>query len=317
MQQGLNGIIVIDKPANITSAGVVAMVKKNLRVKKAGHTGTLDPFATGVMICCINKATKLARFFLGGNKKYEGILHLGVETDTQDLTGTVIATCDKVNFSEKTIISAFERFEGDIRQVPPVYSALKHNGIPLYRLARSGRPVQKPARCVFISYINIIDINFPDIRFEVSCSSGTYIRTLCADIGKLLGCGGHLKQLRRIECSGFTIKEAITLSALNQKCGVEKFSSRLYDQIISMSDALRDMPEQSADKILAEKIMHGKTITKKDFISVPDYNFGSMPDFICGENGFVKIVDENKDLIAVLNLKKDGYRYEYCSVFNN
>ncbi len=201
----MHGIFVIDKPENISSAAVVARLKKILGVRKAGHAGTLDPFATGVLVCCVNQATKLARFFLHSNKKYTAVLKLGVETDTQDLTGTVISRCEDINFDEKKIKSVFEKFKGAIEQVPPVYSALKHEGVPLYKLARQGKPVQKPPRPVFISCLNIIEINLPEISFEVSCSGGTYIRTLCADIGAELGCGGHLKELRRTESSGFPL----------------------------------------------------------------------------------------------------------------
>jgi tRNA pseudouridine(55) synthase len=149
-------IIVIDKPANISSAKAVATVKRILRADKAGHTGTLDPFATGVLVCCINSATKLARFFLNGNKKYNAVLHLGVQTDTQDSSGKIVASSDRTEFSDQMIHSAIKKFEGTIEQLPPVYSALKHKGIPLYRHARKGNPIQKPPRHVHISYIHSI-----------------------------------------------------------------------------------------------------------------------------------------------------------------
>ncbi len=301
MQHDSSGVLVVDKPANITSAKVVAFVKKMLGVRKVGHTGTLDPFATGVMVCCVNRATRLARFFLHSRKKYTAVLHLGVATDTQDSTGTIISTRDGVEFSEKTIRSVFKRFEGAIEQIPPVFSALKHKGVPLYKLARSGRPVQKPERSVFISYIKILEINPPVIRFEVSCSAGTYIRTLCADIGTALGCGGHLKELRRIESSGFTIMDAVTLPELEQLALSGKLSARL----ISMANALEGMPEHIADKALAEKIMMGKIITEKDVIRKKT----------CSPEGFVKIVDTDNNLIAVLSHGKKNHKYDYCCVF--
>ena len=148
----VSGILVVDKPAGLTSAKVVARVKKLLGARKVGHTGTLDPFATGVLICCINKATKLSRFFLKGWKKYTAVLHLGIETDTQDSTGSVISVVNAVALDERFIRTVFQQFEGTIEQVPPVYSALKHKGVPLYKLARNGKPVQKPARQVTIAY---------------------------------------------------------------------------------------------------------------------------------------------------------------------
>jgi tRNA pseudouridine55 synthase len=302
MHQELSGVLVVDKPADITSAKVVARVKKLLGVRKAGHAGTLDPFATGVLVCCINRATKLCRFFLHGKKKYEAVLHLGIETDTQDFTGNITATCDDINFSEKAIRSAFERFEGTIEQFPPVYSALKFKGVPLYKLARTNKPVQKPARRVSILYIKILEIEVPLIRFEVACSAGTYIRTLCADIGATLGCGGHLKELKRLESSGFDLSEAVTLQKLEDLV----LSGKLFDRIIRMPNALKDMPVHIADKVLEKKIMHGNILTKNDLrhetIDIP--------------KSFIKIIDTNNDLIAVLKYSKEKNRYKYCSVFN-
>ncbi len=186
-QTDLDGILVIDKPANLSSARVVAAVKKALKAGKAGHAGTLDPFAEGVLICCINQATRLAGFLLHGTKKYIAELKLGQETDTQDLTGTVVATANTVDYSPQTIQSVFESFKGSIEQLPPVYSALKHKGVPLYKLARRGQPVQKPPRQVQIYDICVDDVDLPYVRFEVSCSAGTYIRTLGADIGQKAG----------------------------------------------------------------------------------------------------------------------------------
>jgi tRNA pseudouridine55 synthase len=303
MQPELNGILLVDKPAGITSAKVVARIKKIFGARKVGHTGTLDPFATGILVCCINRATKLARFLLHGNKKYEAVLHLGIETDTQDSTGIVTSTCDNVLFSEIKIRSVFNQFEGSIEQIPPVYSALKWKGTPLYKLARSGKPVQKPARRITIFNIEILGINLPLIHFSISCSAGTYIRTLCSDIGKFLGCGGHLKELRRIQSGGFSITEAVKLSEIENFALSEKIS----DRITSMSNALQDMPEHIADKGLAEKIMHGNIITKKDL----------RPVHTDTSENFIKIVDINNDLIAVLKHTKESDRYGYCCAFNN
>ncbi len=302
MNNELNGVIVIDKPAKITSAKVVAIIKKLFGARKVGHAGTLDPEATGILLCCINKATKLSRFFLTDSKKYEAVLHLGVETDTQDAAGKIISTSNELDFTEKTIQTVFREFEGAIEQVPPVFSALKHKGTPLYKLARQGKAVRKPSRPVFISYNKIRSINMPFISFEVCCSSGTYIRALCSDIGKKLGCGGHLKKLRRIESSGFTINEAVTLSELEQLVS----KGKINDRIISMSDALHDMPEYIVDKILTNKIKHGILLTTKDF----------MPGHTNDLKKFIKVIDRNNNLTAVLKINKDSNRYNYCCVFN-
>ena len=245
---------------------------------------------------------KTFQIFSARQKKYQAVLHLGVETETQDLTGSVTNTCHNVKFSEATIQSAFRGFEGTIKQLPPIYSALKHKGVPLYKLARSKKPVQKPARQVSIITLKILEIHLPFIRFEVLCSAGTYIRTLCADIGKSLGCGGHLKELRRIESSEFTLTDAVTLEELEDLT----LSKNASDRIISMSKALRNMPEHLADKVLVNKINHGHIITKNDF----------MIENINTFEGFIKIVDTDNKLVAVLKHTNHKNRYDYCCVFN-
>jgi tRNA pseudouridine55 synthase len=302
MQEGVNGVIVIDKPENISSSKVVAFIRKTLKVKKAGHTGTLDPFATGVLVCCLNQATRLARFFLHGGKKYRAELRLGIETDTQDSTGVVTATREVGDFAADDIRSAFNRFQGKILQLPPVFSALKHQGVPLYKLARQGRPVQKPAREVTITSLEIQEIALPYVRFEVACSGGTYIRTLCADIGAELGCGGHLNTLRRTESTGFSETEAIALP------DVEKLvqHGEIADRIIPMGDALREIPAYHADSALVEKIAYGRTLIKEDF----------LPAQITHMKDLIKIIDENDNLCAVLDVQKNHGPYKYCCVFN-
>jgi len=296
----LSGILVVDKPADTTSAEVVAVVKRMLGASKIGHAGTLDPFATGVLVCCVNRATRLARFFLHGRKTYEAVLHLGVATDTQDLTGTVTGTCAEVKFSDRAIRSAFNQFEGAFEQFPPVYSALKHKGTPLHKLARRGSPVQKPARRVWILSLKVLRIDLPLVYFVVACSAGTYIRTLCADVGAALGCGGHLKELRRVESGGFTIEEAVTLQQIEELA----LSGKLSERMISMSNALPELPEHVADNALAAKVMCGKILTKKDF----------MPGQTDALMDFIKIVDNKKNLMAVLQWTPARNRYQYCCV---
>ena len=302
MREGIKGVIVIDKPENISSSKVVTFIRKTLKVKKAGHTGTLDPFATGVLVCCLNQATRLARFFLHGEKKYRAELRLGIETDTQDSTGVVTATRDVVDFTADDIRSVFNRFQGKIMQRPPVFSALKHQGVPLYKLARQGRPVQKPAREVSIASLEILEMALPYVRFEAACSGGTYMRTLCADIGAELGCGGHLSALRRTESSGFSESEAISLS------DVETLAQHgeIADRVIPMGDALREIPAYHADSALFEKMAHGRTLTKKDFLQAQ----------ITHTKGLIKIVDENSNLCAVLDVQENLDQYKYCCVFN-
>ena len=305
----LSGIIVVDKPPNISSAKVVADVKRLLHARKVGHAGTLDPFAEGVLLCCINNATRLARFLLSGNKTYNATLKLGIETDTQDMTGNVIAVHPVVVGSEDSIKSVIQKFEGPIEQQPPVFSALKHRGTPLYKLARKGKPVQKPARRVHISKIRILETNLPLIRFEVSCSAGTYIRTLCADIGRQLGCGGHLMALKRTASSGFKIEHAITLQQLAERVAAGE-SSHL---MVGMADALADMPVCIANQTLIEKIRQGQHLNKSDVKIDWPTEKSTKQD----EKRNIKIVDSNNLLLAVLNYEKNTDRISYACVFTN
>ncbi len=306
-QARLNGIIVINKPAQMTSARVVASVKRISNAGKVGHTGTLDPMAEGVLICCLNRATRLARFLLHGNKRYEAVLKLGEQTDTQDSTGTALSTGDPANLSAETIRSACERFCGLIEQLPPVYSALKHKGTPLYRHARQGRPVQKPARQVHIYRIEIQEVNIPFVRFEISCSAGTYIRTLCADIGTSLGCGGHLHALKRLESCGFTLQQAMTLEQL-KACAR---AGTLNRHVITMADALKSMPAVVADTEVITKIRHGRELTPDDVNLERGFQRNNA------SHQYLKIIDSSNNLMAVIEYQKAGNKLEYCCVFVN
>lgn len=309
MRSAVGGIIVIDKPAGISSAQVVATVKKATGAKKAGHAGTLDPFATGVLVCCLNQATRLAGFFLKGDKRYEALIRLGITTDTQDATGKITARAPEVTVDRDRILRVLTQFEGPIEQTPPVYSALKHKGVPLYKLARKGTPVQKPARRVTISGIRVTAMDLPEIRLEIRCSAGTYIRTLSADIGQALGCGGHLKALRRSASSGFTIAQALSLEAVQNLARAGK----LAETMIPMSKALTGMPKLVADVSLVHKISHGQRLGPGD-IAPPDE--ASTAD---GFNGKFQVVDRQGRLVAVMESPpKKGQEniYNYCCVFH-
>jgi len=296
-----DGIIIVDKPENISSAKVVARVKAALGAKKVGHTGTLDPFATGVLVCCINRATRLARFFLEGDKTYEATLHLGIETDTQDATGAVTSENRVADIEEERLIEVFQRFQGWINQVPPAYSALKHKGVPLYKLARKGTPVSKPARKVHISSLRIREIEPPCIHFEVRCSAGTYVRTLSADIGKALGCGGHLKSLKRTRSSGFQLEDALLLPEIEQLAA----HSDLAPHVITMHDALNGMQTKVADDGLVAKVAHGIPLTDRDV----------NPGKLRSHDSYIKIVSRRHGLLAVVQQKKGSKKYDYCCVF--
>jgi tRNA pseudouridine55 synthase len=303
MRPDTNGVVIVDKPAGTSSARVLAEVKRLCNAKKAGHAGTLDPFATGVLVCCLNQATRLASFFLHDWKKYRGTLHLGIETDTQDLTGQVLSEKDATAVTAADVRRVVAHFTGTIEQVPPAYSALKHKGTPLYRLARKGQPVQKPARQVTIANLTILEIAIPFVTFEVTCSAGTYIRTLSADMGRQLGCGGHLKTLQRLESSGFTIAEAVTLENLAQLAAAD----RLDDQLISMTAALRGMPAVTVDHELADRIGHGQWVNRSDLANGPHLEPAAV----------FKVLDKSGRLLAVMSSPEEGQRLNYSCVFNH
>lgn len=209
----LCGLVIVNKEEGITSQGVVNRVKRIFGVKKAGHTGTLDPMATGVLPVLIGRGVKASEFMLTSNKHYGATLLLGVTTDTEDVTGTVLSECE-VTLSEEEVITAISGFVGEIMQMPPMYSALKVGGQKLCDLARRGETIEREARPVTVYSIDARRINEREYYLDVVCSKGTYIRTLCADIGKSLGVGGTMKTLERLSASGYKIDEARTLTEL-------------------------------------------------------------------------------------------------------
>ena len=300
-QTPLSGVLIVDKPENISSAQAVARVKRWLNAEKVGHAGTLDPFATGVLVCCLNAGTRLARFLLAGTKKYQAQLELGVTTDTQDRTGVVQSRCYRVDYSEATLRAVFRRFTGSIAQVPPIYSALKHQGVPLYKLARKGHPVEKSARQVVVSELIIREIALPRITFDVTCSAGTYIRTLCADIGTELGCGGHLGELRRTHSSGFSLAEAVALDRLEALAAAGQGA----DRIIGMAAALRSMVRAVVSDDLAQRITTGGRLWPEDL---------ELP---ATARDFIKIVDRGDQLLAVVDLHASDKVLKYCCVFRS
>lgn len=210
----IHGIINVYKEKGFTSHDVVAKLRGIVGQKKIGHTGTLDPDATGVLPVCLGKATKLCDLLTDKNKTYEAVLLLGKTTDTQDITGEVLEEKSTEALTEEKVREAIEGFIGDYEQIPPMYSALKVNGKKLYELAREGKVIERKARPVKILDIQILEIDLPKVRMEVACSKGTYIRTLCHDIGEKLGCGGCMESLIRTRVSTFRIEDAKTLDEI-------------------------------------------------------------------------------------------------------
>jgi len=206
----MDGILIIDKPAGPTSHDVVARVRKVLKEKKVGHTGTLDPAATGVLPLVLGSATKVSRYLTGGQKTYRARVRLGITTTTLDAEGEVTGE-QPVTVSEAEVRAAAQRFVGEIDQIPPMYSAKKVDGTRLYKLARQGVEIEREAKRVTIFSLDILEVALPEVSLDVRCSAGTYVRVLARDLGERLGCGGHLQALRRLGAGPFTIDEAMTL----------------------------------------------------------------------------------------------------------
>ncbi len=209
----MDGIVIVDKPQGWTSQDVTARLRRVFGTRRIGHGGTLDPMATGVLPVFVGRATRAVEFFEHAEKTYETVLRLGITTDTEDRTGTVLSERD-VSFTEGQLQEALEAFRGEIRQVPPMYSALKVNGQKLCDLARKGKTVERQPRPVTIHELTLVERGENTLRLRVRCSKGTYIRTLCKDMGEKLGCGGCMESLRRISAGEYTIDEAVPLQTL-------------------------------------------------------------------------------------------------------
>lgn len=209
----MNGIVIIDKPAGWTSQDVVSKLRGVLRTRRIGHGGTLDPMATGVLPVFVGRATRGVEFFEHAEKTYEATLRLGLTTDTEDISGTVLEE-KEVSISEADFLGVLPQFRGKIQQIPPMYSALKVNGQKLYDLARKGKEVERQPREIEIFKLECLEFNGREARLRVACSKGTYIRTLCKDIGQALGCGGCMAALHRVTAGEYTIDQAVSLEEL-------------------------------------------------------------------------------------------------------
>ncbi len=260
-------IISLNKPKDITSQAAVTKVKRILNVKKAGHTGTLDPMATGLMLICINKATRLAPYFSDRDKEYKAVMKLGEATDTQDACGNVISRCDRIEVTEESIRAALESFQGTISQRPPMYSALKHKGKSLYKYAREGIEIERKSREITIHNIKLLEINLPFIKFVTSCSKGTYIRTLCNDIGEKLGTWAHLSELERISVGQYRIEDSLTFEELLTIIKGDQIEKGIY----TMDEVLSWMPEFKINDSLLKSVIHGNPIKLNLRTQLPDH----------------------------------------------
>ncbi len=260
----MDGILNIDKPSGWTSHDVVAKLRRLLNIRKIGHTGTLDPAATGVLLICIGKATRVAEYLVAREKEYRAVLRLGEATDTQDGTGQVIERHDVGDITETQIQAVIPQFTGDILQVPPMYSAIKINGVALYKLARTGQTVPRPARPIHVSHIDIGNIHGRDVTIDVTCSKGTYIRTLCHDIGASLGVSGHLHELTRLRVGSFLRTHALTIETIEQLHRDKRLESSLYHA----DDVLYDFPAVDVIEPTVTRVRHGGGVRAEEVTAI-------------------------------------------------
>ncbi len=254
-----HGVINVYKEPGFTSHDVVAKLRGILKQKKIGHTGTLDPAACGVLPVCLGQGTRIADMLTEKKKTYEAVLLLGQETDTQDTTGEVLARCP-VNVSEEEVRRTAASFIGSQKQVPPMYSALKVEGKKLYELARAGKEVERPARNIQIDELTMNWIKLPRVGMTVTCSKGTYIRTLCYDLGKALGCGGCMEKLTRTRVERFLIQDSLTLSQIETLRDENR-----VEEIILPIEAMFDGPRAIANEAGNKKLINGNPVAAEDF----------------------------------------------------
>lgn len=263
----MDGVLVVDKPVGPTSHDVVAKVRRALKEKKVGHTGTLDPMATGVLPLVLGRATKIARFLTGSRKVYAATIRLGRSTTTMDAEGETLEE-HPVAVSEAQIRSVLEAFRGDIEQIPPMYSAKKLDGRPLYELARQGVEVEREPKQVHIHDIQLQQLASPDVQVHLTCSAGTYVRALAHDVGAKLGCGGHLFALRRIGSGVFAQDDAVPLEQVMQSPQTAR------EQILPLSRALRELPSVDVPKHLGRMLVQGHQLTVADLRAADVTAFG-------------------------------------------
>ena len=271
----MNGIIVLDKPEGKTSHDMVNFVRRLTGVRRVGHTGTLDPMATGVLPICVGSAAKVSDMLTATDKRYTAELLLGVKTDTEDISGNVIEKND-VSVSRADIENAVKEFVGKISQIPPMYSAIKQNGKKLYELARQGIEVERNAREVTIYSIDILDITEKTIKIDVNCSKGTYIRTLCADIGNKLGTGACMTSLRRTAAGIFTIENAYTPAELENERG------KISDLLMPPDEIFAEYPPIYLNEKQTRSIVNGVRMTWRDGVENQCYRlYGENREFLC------------------------------------
>ena len=297
----IHGVINIHKEKGFTSHDVVAKLRGIVGQKKIGHTGTLDPDATGVLPVCLGKATKLCDMLTDKNKTYETVMLLGKVTDTQDISGAILNESPTDRLDEETVKETIQSFVGDYMQVPPMYSALKVNGKKLYELAREGVEIERKARPVTILGIEIKEMNLPRVRMEVSCSKGTYIRTLCHDIGEKLGCGACMEELVRTKVSRFELADSMTLSQVQEL----KENGKLEEILVPIDEMFSDYEAITLKEEFMSFVYNGNTFLPKHVKQYVELADGKM----------VRVYDDKENFIAIYKFIKEKNIFKIEKMF--
>lgn len=291
----VHGVLLVDKSPGLSSNAVVQRVKRLFFANKAGHTGALDPLATGVLPVCLGEATKFSQYLLDADKAYESVFCLGVRTDTCDSDGAVVEQHDAAALTHKQVELALNEFRGEIQQVPPMYSALKRNGQPLYKLARAGIEVEREARCVTIHQLDLLSFEagvHPLLKVRVRCTKGTYIRSIAHDLGQLLNCGAHVAQLRRTQTGAFDVQAAVTLEQLEAERN-EGNPQILDHHLLAMDAPVESLPKIELDSDSSFYFGRGQAIMDTEV-----YRIGQEGDTVrvfCPENGFLGLGEITDD----------------------
>ncbi len=288
IRRNVSGIILLDKPLGFTSNAALQKVRWLLNAEKAGHTGSLDPLASGVLPLCFGEATKFSQYLLDSDKGYETVMQLGQTSSTGDAEGEILRTRD-VTVGRADIEAVLPQFRGEISQIPPMYSALKRDGQPLYKLARAGEVVEREPRSVTITRLELLECEGTRVRLSVGCSKGTYIRTLVEDLGEVLGCGAYVAELRRTHAGPFELAQTVTLEALEQAHA--EGGNEALDRFLMPSDSgLQDWPLLQFSEHSSFYWLHGQPVRSPD-----------APKF-----GMVRVQDHNGRFIGIGEVSEDG-----------
>ena len=293
-----SGILLVDKPEGPSSAQVVAVVKGITEARKVGHLGTLDPFASGLLPLALNEGTKIAQYFLDADKGYTGSIVLGVETETQDRTGEVLSRREVPVLGSGELDAVCREFSGYLHQVPPMYSALKREGVRLYELARKGLEVGRETRVIRVTLVRLEQVKCAELEFELTCSKGTYVRTLAADIGTFLGCGAHLSRLRRVASGPFGIADAVTLEELGSARDIDSMP------LLSLNRALGHLACTVLDSEAVGQIRRGI-----------QGSLAGLREPAAGETTR-RVVDREGDLVALIVWESHLRVWQILRVFN-